>query len=177
MLNTTYRPLNLPSKSVANQIKERAYWNSFRPVDKADFYTMGYSGRKIADFIYILESFGVCSIVDIRFSPVSMYKPDFSKNNLQTMLSHYGISYFHFPNLGIPRDIRSLAIEEKNKNTLWEWYDCYILGEYINGNLDTFFNSAIHPIAFLCTEISPIECHRHRLALALEKKGLRSHDL
>jgi hypothetical protein len=29
----------------------------------------------------------------------------------------------------------------------------------------------------MCMEADPVECHRHRLFLALEKQGLRGFDL
>jgi uncharacterized protein (DUF488 family) len=176
-LLNTYKPLKLPSKPISAQKRDRELWNSTRSKDEADFYTMGYSGRTISEFVNTLELVGVCSIVDIRFSPISLYKPEFSRVNLQHTLLQHELNYFHFPNLGIPRDIRSLAIDTQNRNVLWEWYDRYVVSNYINGNLDNFFNTLIHPVALLCTEISPVECHRHRLALALEKRGLKSYDL
>ncbi|MGA9049142.1 MAG: DUF488 domain-containing protein [Dehalococcoidia bacterium] len=176
MLNT-YKPLNLPSKSASVQLRDRDQWNLTRSKFDADFYTIGYSGRKVLEFIGILKSVKICSVVDIRFSPTSMYRPEFNKSNLLPILKRHNISYFHQPELGIPRDIRGMALDTNSRDVLWEWYDRYIVGNYINGNLDNFFNSSIHPIAFLCLEVSPLECHRHRLALALERKGLRSYDL
>ena len=177
MLLNTYKPLNLPTKSSTAQVKERERWNATRSKVEADFYTMGYSGRTATDFINILISGGICSVVDIRFTAISQYKPEFSKANLQQKLAQYDLDYVHLPHLGIPRDIRSLAIDAKNRDILWEWYDHYVVESHINGNLDNFFNTAIHPVVLLCTEVSPLECHRHRLALALEKKGLKSYDL
>ncbi len=176
MLNT-YKPLNLPSKPVLAQIRDRENWNLTRSKVDADFYTIGYSGRKIPEFVAILKSVNICSVVDIRFSPVSIYRSDFNKSNLQPILAQHDISYFHQPELGIPRDIRGMAIDTNSKDILWDWYDRYIVSNYVNGNLDNFFNSSIHPVALLCLEVSPLECHRHRLALALERKGLRSYDL
>ena len=172
-----YKPLALPSKSKLIQAKEREYWNSMRSKYEADFYTMGYSGRKIIEFITTLKTTGICSVVDIRFSPISLHKSDYNKTNLQRLLMANDIDYFHRPELGIPRDIRGLALDTNDRDVLWHWYDNYVVSSYINGNLDNFFNSAVHPIALLCVEISPMECHRHRLALALEAKGLRSYDL
>lgn len=171
------RPLELPSKSTANQIKEKQYWNSVRSKEDADFYTMGYSGLKATEFINALKSANICSVVDIRFSAISFYKKEFSKSHLESLLRVHGISYFHRPELGISRDIRSLALDAKDRNVIWLWYDHNVISKYVNGNLDNFFNSAIHPIVLLCVELSPLECHRHRLALALERKGLRSYDL
>ena len=173
----TYKPLNLPSKSASVQIRDREHWNLTRSKIDADFYTISYSGRKIPEFVAILKSVNICSVVDIRFSPVSRYRPDFNKGNLESILARYDISYFHRPELGISRDIRGMALDMNSRDVLWDWYDRYIVGNYINGNLDNFFNSSIHPVALLCLEVSPLECHRHRLALALERTGLRSYDL
>ena len=172
-----YKPLNLPSKSASAQKRDREHWNLTRSKSDADFYTIGYSGRKIPEFIAILKSVSICSVVDIRFSPISIYRPDFNKCNLQTLLKQHDISYFHKPELGLPRDIRSIAIDTNSRDVLWDWYDRYIVSNYINGNLDNFFNSSVHPIVLLCLEVSPLECHRHRLTLALEAKGLKSYDL
>ena len=33
------------------------------------------------------------------------------------------------------------------------------------------------PLALMCVELDPHECHRHRLCLALERAGYRSFDL
>jgi uncharacterized protein (DUF488 family) len=171
------RPLKLPRKSAINQTKEKEYWNSTRSKDNADFYTIGYSGRSIIEFVNILTSVNICSVVDIRFSAISLYKKEYNKSNLEILLKENGISYFHRPELGISRDIRSLALNTNDRSVLWNWYDRYVVSKYVNGNLDNFLNSAIHPIVLLCVEFSPLECHRHRLALALETKGLKSYDL
>jgi hypothetical protein len=40
-----------------------------------------------------------------------------------------------------------------------------------------FMNGFEHPVALMCTEIDPHECHRHRLSLALEGMGLNGFDL
>ena len=39
------------------------------------------------------------------------------------------------------------------------------------------FGVADHPVAFMCVELDPTACHRHRLSLALEEQGLRGFDL
>lgn len=77
------------------------------PEDEApDFYTVGYSGRDIDSFVAALKDADVACLVDIRFNAVSMYKPAFSRRNLERALCEAGIAYEHMPDLGVPSDIR-----------------------------------------------------------------------
>jgi uncharacterized protein (DUF488 family) len=169
--------LKLPSASPKQQLLGKAVWNSIRDYRDADFFTLGYSGRSIDEVIGLLRDAGVQTLCDIRSHAVSMYKPAFSKNNLRGRLMDEGIGYEHFPQLGIPRDIRVKAIHNGSRQVLWDWYDTYVAQDYIGINLHNFFNGVEHPVAFMCSELDPHECHRHRLSLALEHLGLKGFDL
>lgn len=169
--------LNLPSASVKQQIESKDIWNVTRSAESADFYTLGYSGRKTEEIIAALKSRGVRTLVDIRQNPVSMYRPELSKNNLARLLEQNGIAYAHLPELGVPRDIRAKAIETGTRDVIWEWYDENVVTSFLGNNLHMFLNMFEHPIALMCTEIDPRECHRHRLSLALEQLGMRGFDL
>jgi uncharacterized protein (DUF488 family) len=169
--------LNLPSASVKQQIENKIVWNDRRSAEKADFFTFGYSGRKTEEIISALISHGVRTLVDIRQNPVSMYRPELSKKNLAGLLEQNGMHYAHFPELGVPRDIRAKAIETGTREVIWEWYDENVVAHFLGGNLHMFLNGFEHPVALMCTEIDPKECHRHRLSLALEQLGMRGFDL
>jgi uncharacterized protein (DUF488 family) len=160
------------------QESNKAAWNGERTRDDADFFTIGYMRRTIDDLIEVLHMAGVGCVVDIRFTPVSMYRPEFSKRNLETRLESEGIWYLHIPDLGVPRDIRGLAAEAGTRQAIWDWYDAEVAGPMIGKNLHSFLNATDgHPMALLCVELDPTACHRHRLALALERRGLRGFDL
>jgi uncharacterized protein (DUF488 family) len=169
--------LNLPSASAKNQIENKLQWNEARSVSDADFFTLGYSGRKTTEMLEVLISSGVRTLVDIRQNPVSMYRPELSKKNLQETLTEIGILYMHLPELGVPRDVRGKAIETGNRDVIWAWYDENVVPEFAGGNLHTFLNAFEHPVALMCTELDPHECHRHRLSLALEGLGMKGFDL
>ena len=121
----------------------------------------------------------VRTLVDIRQFPISMYRPELSKNNLARLLKKNGINYRHLPELGVPRDIRAMAIETGTRDVIWEWYDTNVIDEFFgeSQNLHYFLNCVEHPVALMCTEIDPQECHRHRLSLALERMGMSGFDL
>lgn len=169
--------LKLPADSPKVQAAKKQAWNTPRSIDESDFYTVGYSGRTIDTFIDALEQAGIVTLIDIRHTPVSRYKPDFSKRNLERHLAGHGIEYLHCPDLGVPRDIRSRTVNRSGREAIWEWYDEHVVPTVASRNLHWFFNSAAHPVALMCTEIDPTACHRHRLALAWGRQGLRFFDL
>ncbi len=169
--------LKLPSVSAKQQAKNKLLWNDARSAETADFFTIGYIGRQIIELLNSLEVAGVRSLIDIRQNPVSMYRPELSKENLRRIVEEHGLRYFHFPHLGVPRDIRAKAVESGSRDIIWDWYDQYVVAPFIRRNLNWFFNSVEHPVAFMCVEIDPKECHRHRLFIALEEMGLHGFDL
>lgn len=169
--------LKLPQHSATEQKQGKASWNEEHGVPEPDFYTLGYSGRNIADLIEVLKVAGVATLVDIRYTPLSRFKPEFSKNNLKRVLEASGIEYVHRPDWGVPREIRACCVGKETRDDIWSWYDSHVLPTVVKKNLDEFFNSMEHPIGLLCVEHDPKECHRHRIFLALERLGLRGCDL
>lgn len=169
--------MKLPTASVRAQQDNKAIWNEFRSVESADFFTIGYSGRNIGEFVTALQSAGVVTLIDVRKNPVSMYKPDFSKKNLERHLKAAGIDYLHLSHWGVPREVRVRAAEAQDRNLIWEWYDGNVAEEHITPNLTGFLNMANQPVALMCLEHDPMSCHRHRLSLRLESYGLTSFDL
>lgn len=168
--------LHLPSAPAKQQTENRYIWNEHRSPETADFFTIGYTGRKIDDIIKTLLANGVTTLVDIRYNAISMYRPELSKKNLARLLSEHSIGYVHCPELGVPRDIRAKAIEAGTRDVIWEWYDKSV-DAFLRGNLHFFLNGFDHPVALMCTEIDPHECHRHRLSLALEEMGMRGCEI
>ncbi len=169
--------LNLPSATTKQQIVNKDIWNDTRSADSADFFTFGYSGRKTDEILVALKSRNVRTLVDIRQNAVSMYRPELSKSNLARLIEKNGMIYAHLPELGVPRDIRAKAIETGTREVIWKWYDENVVTSFLGNNLHLFLNAFEYPIALMCTEIDPRECHRHRLSLALEQRGMRGFDL
>lgn len=164
----------LPAASLKTQLRRKSEWNAQRSPKDADFFTAGYSGRSLTELLVELKAAGVLNLVDIRRNPVSRHKPAFSKKNLEAGLFAEGIAYLHLRQLGVPREIRDLAVQNRSRDTIWDWYDANVIE-----SLDVLelLRQVESPLAFLCTELDPTSCHRHRLALALEQLGLRGYDL
>ncbi|MBL8230818.1 MAG: DUF488 domain-containing protein [Bryobacterales bacterium] len=167
--------LSLPSAPAREQLAKKCSWNGARSAEKADFFTLGYTGRKTEEIIRLLKENGVRTLVDIRKNAVSMYRPELSKGNLARLLEEHDLLYAHVPDLGVPRDVRAKAIEAGSREVIWQWYDRNVAGSMLS--LHFFMNGFEHPVALMCAELDPHECHRHRLSLALEAHGLNSFDL
>jgi hypothetical protein len=105
-----------------------------------------------------------------------MYRPDLSKSNFQKIVESAGLVYVHVPQWGVPKPIRAKAVELGTRDAIWDWYDAEVVSRFFGRNLHWFLNLE-HPVAMMCVECDPTECHRHRIFLALEKQGLRGYDL
>lgn len=176
MTYSSPRPLKLPSKTARLRAESKALWNDARSTAEADFFTIGYEGRDSNEFVSLLNGAGVRSLLDIRFNPVSMYKPAFSKSNLARTINDSGMVYHHIREWGVPREVRAQAAQEGSREPIWQWYDCCVVDPYFEKNLHWFLNLE-HPVALMCMEHDPVECHRHRIFLALERHGFRGFDL
>jgi uncharacterized protein (DUF488 family) len=177
MLMPQHNRLNLPTATRREQSEGKDIWNENRSASEADFFTIGYTGRKTGEILEALRANGVRTLIDIRKNPISMYRPDLSKSNLASLLANNKIEYAHLPELGVPRDIRAKAVETGSREVIWDWYDDNVLESFFGKNLHFFINGFEHPVALMCTEMDPKECHRHRVTLALEDMGMKGFDL
>lgn len=170
------RPLKLPSKKASDRAVSKVLWNDSRKPDCADFFTFGYEGRSTDDLVSALKEAGVQTVLDIRFTPLSMYRPELSKANFQRRIEREGLAYIHCPELGVPKDIRAKAMHNGTRQPIWDWYEGAVVQRHFGYNLHWFLNLA-HPVAMMCVEHDPEECHRHLIFNALERSGLRGYDL
>jgi uncharacterized protein (DUF488 family) len=140
------------------------------------FYTIGYSKKTIDQFIKLLKSNNIHILIDVR-NNVFSYKPEFDnrgeKKRLQTTLEQNNIQYWHMPELGVPSDKRKNLNEKKPETytELWKWYDENVISNYLD-NLLSQLSIVNQPVAFMCTEVEPHLCHRHRIARALEGRDM-----
>lgn len=160
------------SESLSKMIHRKIVWNIQRlDLEQFEHFTIGYSERSIDEFIELLLLARVDLVADVRRVPVSRFKPEFSKSNLDEALARHGIEYVHWPQLGIPPEIRRSHQDEK----LFLWYDSHV---QLDVQLKEHNSELVeHRIAFMCVEVDPQSCHRHRIAAWLEQIGYRLLDL
>jgi len=134
---------------------------------KPVLYTIGYEGISVDEYINELIAAKVKLLVDVRNNPFSR-KKGFSKKTLMIYCKNAGISYLHFPGLGIPSSLRK---KENDLDRLFEYYQKTIL---TNNSADQDEICRLleteKQIAITCFEANPAECHRKILAEALEER-------
>jgi uncharacterized protein (DUF488 family) len=133
-------------------------------------YTIGYGARSIEDFIRVLQANGITYLIDVRSRPYSRYKPEFSKEALDSRLQSHEIRYVFMGDTlgGQPDDP-----------------DCYTDGkvDYEKCRSKPFFLEGIGrlrraweqklPVAIMCSEGKPENCHRSKLlAPVLVEQGI-----
>jgi uncharacterized protein (DUF488 family) len=126
----------------------------------APIFTIGYGSRALVDFVRVLQTHNIEYLIDIRSTPYSRFKPEFSKNELEAELRQHNIRYVYFGDKlgGRPAD-----------------RDCYVGDKVVYARVKekAFYRDGIVRveaafrkrvrIALMCSEGKPAECHRSKL--------------
>jgi uncharacterized protein (DUF488 family) len=129
-------------------------------------FTIGYSGKSIADFVEALNAVRVNRVVDVRELPLSR-KKGFSKTALGDALSRVGIEYLHLRVAGNPYraqkdDVAAcLALYSAHVDRHPEVLQA--LEDAVDGNR----------AALLCFESDACDCHRSVLAARMAARNPR----
>ncbi|MDE1820031.1 MAG: DUF488 domain-containing protein [Euryarchaeota archaeon] len=134
-----------------------------------DFTSAGSSGRTPAELCdqLALPILDCRLVVDIRDTPFSVHTPSWNQPILRKIVEDRGLEYVHRPDLGVPPAVREPFKSGKvGPSALFHWYDTQVATPDKLQEVRPLLTR--HPL-FLCTELAPTLCHRHRLALALER--------
>jgi len=129
---------------------------------QSSFYTIGYEGRKIEEFLGNLSEHNVQTIVDVREIPLSR-KKGFSKNALQQKLAECGIEYIHIKALGSPSNLRKKVYKDKDYDYFFDNYEKHL--ENCQEELECLYKVIEEKVScLLCFEGNPAYCHRSSVA-------------
>ena len=124
-------------------------------------FTIGYGGKNPTDFISILKSRDVRSVVDVRLRPDKACMGNYTRakaqdKGIRALLSKAGIEYFSFIEMGC-MFYECADWEERYARLIARAGD--LLVERIE--------EVPHPMVLMCSEAKPSECHRRLLAAYL----------
>lgn len=123
-------------------------------------FTIGYGARSLEEFIKTLKDNNIEYVIDVRTAPYSKFKPEFTRELLQHHLERAGIWYLFMGD--------TLGGQPKDPN-------CHTDGkvDYDKVMAQPFFRIGIerlckalegqHPVALMCSEGRPEQCHRSKL--------------
>jgi len=121
-------------------------------------YTLGTSNRSIDEFLEILKSYQIQTVIDVRRWPTSKWFEHFKKENLEKTLPENNIQYLHFEKLG---GYRSGGYEEYIKTK-----------EFKEALKELIKIAKSKNLAIICAEKLPWKCHRAIITKELEKKKI-----
>ena len=126
-------------------------------------FTIGYGGRRFADFVALLQRHGIAVVVDVRRFPGSKV-PEYNRESLEAKLPEFGISYISmgdtlggFRKGGYPKYMES--------------------GSYKSGISKLLELAGRGNIVLMCKEGSDAGCHRRYIAETLANKGIKTIPL
>ena len=130
-------------------------------------YTTGYSGFQGEDFVWKLNLHDISVVVDVRASAASRNR-QFAKENLKSLLEKEGITYVHYPQLGVPGELRKRLQGGESLSRYFKEYRKVLAHE--QEAIDELHSLAVHRrCCLLCLENKPEECHRSELAKVVAK--------
>jgi hypothetical protein len=128
------------------------------------FYTIGYEGISLEAYFNKLVDAGVNALVDVRRNAMSM-KFGFNKSRLTHVAKALGITYYHFPELGIASDKRRVLNDQDDYDELFAEYRQDTLPYTTEAQLNLADLLDRHQsVAITCFEHEPCQCHRSHLA-------------
>lgn len=130
------------------------------------FFTIGYEGATVREFLTALQDAGVQRVIDVRAVPNSR-RPGFSKTPLRNALAELGIDYVHLRALGTPAEGRAAARAGREADLKRIYAGQLELPEAIAQSAQMLGLAAEKPSALLCYERDPAHCHRTLLIHAV----------
>ena len=124
-------------------------------------YTIGYGNRSIEQFIEVLQQHKIAYLIDVRSTPYSRYKPEFSKEALAAELQRHRIRYVFMGDTlgGHPDDEDSY---DENGQVDYEKVKGTEIYQRGIARIQNAFNQQ-QCVTLMCSEGKPEQCHRSKL--------------
>lgn len=123
-------------------------------------YTIGYGSRSLDEFIETLQRHEIAFLIDVRTTPYSRHKPEFTKDALSDALGERGIRYvFMGDTLGGRPEDEALRTGGKPDYEKMAASAAFARGV---GRIENAFEQQ-QRVALMCSEGKPEMCHRSLL--------------
>lgn len=148
-----------------------------RPESDIAVYTVGYEGMSIDALLDLLLKRGIRRLIDVRCNPIAR-RYGFHKSTMAKLCNDVGLSYEHFPVLGVPSGWRADLADASAYERLFERYKVEILPRHTSAIDRVSGLVAELPSALMCMEADHRSCHRSRLAVEVaDRTSLQIREL
>ena len=145
---------------------------------KLPIYTIGHSTHKLSEFLEILSSYGITTVVDIRTIPKSRANPQFNERRLKSWLKKHRIKYLHMKGLGGLRRPDKDSTNTYWRNASFRGFADYMQTKEFKENLAKLIElSRKRKTAIMCAEAVPWRCHRSLIADALSVRRIKAYHI
>jgi len=145
---------------------------------KTLIYTVGHSTRPIEDFIELMKTYAIETVVDVRKIAQSRHNPQYGEDALRKRLSESGISYLRFEGLGGLRPTTPDSVNTGWKNKSFRGYADYMQTSEFEENIEKLIALAAElQTVIMCAEAVPWRCHRSLIGDALVIRGIEVNDI
>lgn len=130
-------------------------------MNKETLFSIGYGNKKIEQFIAELKANNIEYVIDVRSKPFSKWNSQFNQVSLKITLENEGIKYAFFGDTlgGLPSD---RSCYDENDKVVYEVVKEKEFFKQGIKRLLTAYQKKI-PVAIMCSEAKPEECHRSKL--------------
>ena len=121
----------------------------------------------------MLAEHRVATLVDVRRHPASRWVPWANGAKLAAALREAGVAYVHAPDLGGRRDVAPGSPNAGIKDPQLHGYADWMATPTFQAAVASLLARAAEaPVAVMCSEAKPEDCHRSLLADALVARGV-----
>jgi len=133
-------------------------------------FSVGHSNLGLEPFFWLLQTVGVTVLTDVRSSPYSRYRPQFSKGNLEQTCPQAGIAYLFLGHLLGGRPTREDLYDAQGHI---DYEHVRATKEFQQGLDQLLVALERDTVAMMCSEEDPLDCHRFLMITpALVERGL-----
>ena len=139
----------------------------------AKLFTIGHSNRTLAEFFAILHNHGIRQLIDVRSLPQSRRYPAYNRNTLSLACEEDKIAYGWLGRE--PGGMRSEKPGSRHSALTHSSFRGYAdhMGNrlFIDGIGQLTAMARTQPVAIMCAEREPCQCHRSMIADYLTLRG------
>lgn len=140
--------------------------------EKRTVYTIGHSTRDFDEFVEMLKSFQIETLVDIRSFPGSRKFPQYNKETLEKTIPEKGIKYIHLKSLGGRRKVKPDSHNTRWRSDAFKGYADYMETPEFEKGMEELIEIAKNSrTAYMCSEAVWWRCHRSMVSDYLKAKN------